>query len=41
MNWQEATLFALKVYAIAAVVSMFAAAVLHGSFKALNKLSKE
>jgi hypothetical protein len=41
MNWQDASLFALKVYAIAAVVSMLAAGVLHFSFKALNKLSKE
>lgn len=41
MNWQEAALFALKVYAMAAVVSMLAAAVLHGSYKALAKLSKE
>jgi hypothetical protein len=41
MNWQDASLFALKVYGIAAIVSMAAAAVLHGTFKALSKLSKE
>lgn len=41
MTWQEASLFALEVYAIAAVVSMCAAAVLHFSYKALSKLSKE
>jgi hypothetical protein len=41
MTWQEASLFALQVYGIAAVVSMAAAGVLHGSFKALKKLSKE
>jgi hypothetical protein len=41
MTWQVATLFVLKVYAIAAVVSMASAAVLHGTFKALSKLSKE
>lgn len=41
MTWQEATLFVLKVYAIAGVVSMAAAAVLHGTFLALKKFSKE
>jgi hypothetical protein len=41
MTWQEASLFAVKVYGIAAVVSLFAAAVLHLSFKALKKLSRE
>ncbi|HEY5958178.1 MAG TPA: hypothetical protein VIV60_16555 [Polyangiaceae bacterium] len=41
MSWQEATLFALRVYAIAAVVSMAAAAVLYGTFKVLSRLSKD
>ncbi len=41
MTWQDASLFAAKVYGIAAIVSMLAAAVLHLSFKALHKLSKE
>jgi hypothetical protein len=41
MNWQEASLFALKVYGITAAVSMLAAAVLHGTFKVLSRISKE
>lgn len=40
MTWQDASWFALRVYAIAAVVSMAAAAVLHGTFKALSRMSK-